>query len=57
MAVPLGALLNAEYPAGELIELGRLCESLGYGQLWHGGPEVVSANAMSGWPPSLDRPR
>jgi hypothetical protein len=26
------ALLNAEYPARELIELGRLCESL-----WHGG--------------------
>jgi hypothetical protein len=33
MAVPLGALLNAEYPAKELIELGRLCESLCYDQL------------------------
>ena len=37
MAVPLGARLNAEYPAGDLIEPGRPSESLGYGQLWHGG--------------------
>jgi hypothetical protein len=28
MALPLGALLNAEYAAPELIRLGRLCESL-----------------------------
>jgi 5,10-methylenetetrahydromethanopterin reductase len=31
----LGVLLNAEYPAGELIELGRLTERLGYRQLWY----------------------
>ncbi len=35
MTVPLGALLNAEHPASELVELGRLCESLGYDQLWY----------------------
>jgi 5,10-methylenetetrahydromethanopterin reductase len=35
MPVPLGVLLNAEYPASELVELGRLCESLGYDQLWY----------------------
>ena len=35
MALPLGALLNAEYAAPELIRLGRLCESLGYDQLWY----------------------
>ena len=35
MAVPVGALLNAEYPASELVELGLLCESLGYDQLWY----------------------
>src|SRR5204862_1100180 len=28
-----GALLNAEYPAGELAELGRLAERLGYRHL------------------------
>ena len=33
ITVPLGAHLNAEYPARELIELGQLCESLGYDQL------------------------
>ena len=31
----LGVLLNAEYPAGELVELGRLVEDLGYDQLWY----------------------
>ena len=31
----LGCLLNAEYPAAELIRLGRLVESLGYHQLWY----------------------
>ena len=31
----LGCLLNAEYPAAELIRLGRLAESLGYAQLWY----------------------
>ena len=30
-----GVLLNAEYPADELIALGRLCEDLGYDQLWY----------------------
>jgi 5,10-methylenetetrahydromethanopterin reductase len=35
MALPLGALLNAEYPVSELIELGLRCESLGYDQLWY----------------------
>jgi 5,10-methylenetetrahydromethanopterin reductase len=31
--VNFGALLNAEYPAGELAELGRLAEQLGYRHL------------------------
>jgi 5,10-methylenetetrahydromethanopterin reductase len=31
--VNVGALLNAEYPAGELAELGRLAEQLGYRHL------------------------
>ena len=31
----LGVLLNAEYPAAELIALGRLSEDLGYDQLWY----------------------
>jgi 5,10-methylenetetrahydromethanopterin reductase len=31
----LGVLLNAEYPPSELIELGRLTESLGYQSLWY----------------------
>jgi len=35
MTLPLGALLNAEYPVSELIELGRRSESLGYDQLWY----------------------
>src|SRR5438093_9265439 len=35
MVLPVGALLNAEYPASELVELGLLCESLGYTQLWY----------------------
>jgi 5,10-methylenetetrahydromethanopterin reductase len=35
MPLPLGVLLNAEYPAAELLELGRLCEELGYDQLWY----------------------
>ena len=35
MALPVGAFLNAEYPAAELLRLGRLCESVGYDQLWY----------------------
>ncbi len=35
MPLRFGVLLNAEYPATELIELGRLCEALGYDQLWY----------------------
>mgnify|MGYP001220313361 CR=1 FL=1 len=31
----LGVLLNAEYPAHELADLGRLCEDLGYDQVWY----------------------
>jgi len=31
----LGCLLNAEYPAVELVRLGQLAESLGYAQLWY----------------------
>ncbi len=31
----IGCLLNAEYRAAELIQLGRLVESLGYHQLWY----------------------
>jgi 5,10-methylenetetrahydromethanopterin reductase len=31
----LGVLLNAEYPAAELVRLGRLVEALGYDQLWY----------------------
>ncbi|HET7264284.1 MAG TPA: LLM class flavin-dependent oxidoreductase [bacterium] len=31
----LGVLLNAEYPANELVQLGRLTEDLGYDQLWY----------------------
>ena len=31
----LGCLLNAEYPAAELIRLGQLAEALGYQQLWY----------------------
>ena len=31
----LGVLLNAEYAASDLIELGRLSEALGYHQLWY----------------------
>ncbi len=30
-----GVLLNAEYPAGKLVGLGRLAEDLGYDQLWY----------------------
>ncbi len=30
-----GVLLNAEYPASELVQLGRLAEDLGYDQLWY----------------------
>jgi len=32
---PIGVLLNAEYPAAELIRLGRLAEELGYQTLWY----------------------
>ncbi|MHB8732785.1 MAG: LLM class flavin-dependent oxidoreductase [bacterium] len=35
MAVALGVLLNAEYPVGELIELARLSEAVGYDQVWY----------------------
>jgi len=35
MATPVGVLLNSEYPARELIRLGRLAEDLGYDQLWY----------------------
>ncbi|HZS34044.1 MAG TPA: LLM class flavin-dependent oxidoreductase [Methylomirabilota bacterium] len=31
----LGVLLNAEYPAAELVRLGQLVEALGYDQLWY----------------------
>jgi 5,10-methylenetetrahydromethanopterin reductase len=34
-ALPLGVLLNAEYPAQELIRLGVLAEELGYQSLWY----------------------
>jgi 5,10-methylenetetrahydromethanopterin reductase len=34
-SVRLGVLLNAEYPARELIRLGQLVETLGYHQLWY----------------------
>jgi 5,10-methylenetetrahydromethanopterin reductase len=33
--IPVGVLLNAEYPADELVRLGRLSEDLGYSQLWY----------------------
>ena len=33
--IPAGVLLNAEYPADELVRLGRLSEDLGYSQLWY----------------------
>ncbi len=32
---PLGVLLNAEYPAHELIRLGVLAEQLGYSSFWY----------------------
>ncbi len=32
---PLGVLLNAEYPAGELLRLGALAEELGYRSFWY----------------------
>ena len=35
MALPLGLLLNAEYPINELIETAKLSEGLGYDQLWY----------------------
>jgi 5,10-methylenetetrahydromethanopterin reductase len=35
MPLSMGVLLNAEYPATQLVELGQLCESLGYDQLWY----------------------
>jgi 5,10-methylenetetrahydromethanopterin reductase len=35
MPIPVGVLLNSEYPARELIRLGRLSEELGYDQLWY----------------------
>ncbi|HLY21567.1 MAG TPA: LLM class flavin-dependent oxidoreductase [bacterium] len=35
MALALGVLLNAEYPVGELVELARLSEDLGYDQIWY----------------------
>jgi len=35
MTLPLGLLLNAEYPIHELIETAKLGESLGYDQLWY----------------------
>ena len=35
MAIPVGVLLNSDYPARELVRLGRLCEELGYDQLWY----------------------
>jgi len=34
-ALRLSCLLNAEYPATELIRLGQLAESLGYERLWY----------------------
>lgn len=33
--LPIGVLLNAEYPAGELIHLGQLAEELGYDTCWY----------------------
>ncbi len=35
MPVPMSALLFSEYSTAELVELGRLCEALGYEQLWY----------------------
>jgi 5,10-methylenetetrahydromethanopterin reductase len=35
MTLPLGLLLNAEYPINELIQTAKLAESLGYDQLWY----------------------
>jgi 5,10-methylenetetrahydromethanopterin reductase len=34
-SLPLGVLLNAEYPAQELIRLGALAEQLGYSSFWY----------------------
>ncbi len=34
-SLPLGVLLNAEYPAQELIRLGVLAEQLGYASFWY----------------------
>lgn len=34
-SLPLGVLLNAEYPASELIRLGVLAEDLGYQSFWY----------------------
>jgi 5,10-methylenetetrahydromethanopterin reductase len=34
-SLPLGVLLNAEYPAQELIRLGVLAEQLGYSSFWY----------------------
>ncbi len=33
--LPIGVLLNAEYPAEELLRLGVLAETLGYESLWY----------------------
>jgi 5,10-methylenetetrahydromethanopterin reductase len=35
MTIPVGVLLNAEYPPDELIRLGRLAEDLGCTHLWY----------------------
>ncbi len=35
MTIPVGVLLNAEYPPDELIRLGRLAEELGYSHVWY----------------------
>jgi 5,10-methylenetetrahydromethanopterin reductase len=35
MPLPLSALLFSEYSMAELVELGQLCETLGYEQLWY----------------------
>lgn len=35
MPLNLGVLFFSEYPVPELVDLGRLCEGLGYDQLWY----------------------
>jgi 5,10-methylenetetrahydromethanopterin reductase len=35
VAIAVDVLLNAEYPARDLVQLGRLAEELGYGRLWY----------------------